>query len=198
MQMRLPWVDPDVDWDDLQQDNYPLIDFVTPTALRTEYTPDFKQFRGKKNILVFVFDDLQETHFGREFFDKDKYLGRGRTVTQSFRLVVKNHVTYCYGNDYMASKAIEGDIYAVSASRLYDLDYVMENTVKTKRNSRFVYALDQKLEGGIVPSLDCQMYTAMGVMPDSGRFHRYIVDKYDNTENKGVNIQYFDALSENP
>lgn len=147
----------------VDEDNDPTltVDFIKPLSARFSFTPDFREIKNRSNILVFIYSDLKEDLFGAEFFDnKDIYLGKGRTVATSFRMKISSTgLPVVTKGGLYGSRAIMGDIYAVSAAKLMQLDCIEQNTIFTHREKEYVYAEDQILKNNkIMPSLPCWMY----------------------------------------
>lgn len=117
---------------------------------RGKYCPDFGTLRKYEYHLLFVYDSLkvyQDLNYYLKSFENVKYLGEGRTHTNSY--IVKK-----YGDDDVIAfddfdpfsniKAkIIGDVFAVPPEVLLELDILKEHTILTNRKKRSVLLKDQ-------------------------------------------------------
>lgn len=137
-----------------------VADFVTPLKNRVQFTPDFKELKKSKLHLVFVFDEYQDNLFGSIMFEGCKYLGRGRTVGNIYRLFV-NQQGYpeVYKGGLNGTRVIAGDVYAVPTHKLMELDGKYENGTFTERDIIYIYLEDQMIEKTqMLPSVPCFMW----------------------------------------
>lgn len=138
-------------------------DFITPLKFRMNCTPDWREMKTKKLIPVFIFSDYQEKMFGSSFFDREVYIGRGRTASATYKMIVNNQgVAEVYHSQVYGNRAIAGDIYLISPKKLMELDTIEKNTVFTDRSKEYIYAEDQVYSNGLMPSMLCWMYLCPG------------------------------------
>lgn len=170
-------------------------DFITPLAARFKFSPDLHDRGMEKDILLFVADDYKEGLFGHEFFRHEKYLGSGRTVSNSFRLDYWQQKVTIVKGGYNCTRAVQGDVYAVSAEKLFEYDMIRKNTDEDKRIQVYVYLQEQSLNNGYVPSLEAWMYVKQGHMTVTQSYSMMIREKFVTiTPQKGVMTHIYDPL----
>lgn len=141
-QLEAPWVD-DLEIAIRQESNYS--DMTKQLRKRnTDLTPDFQELKLRGDNLVFVYGTLRPMGTNSYLLDGDKYLGRGRTLTDKYILrdirgrfpIVKDSTGSLRGK-------IEGDVFAVDALTMLELDRLESNGILYTRKERWIRLQDQ-------------------------------------------------------
>lgn len=137
-----PWVD-DLEQAIRQESHYS--DMSKQLAKRkNDLTPDFQELKLRGDNLVFVYGTLRPKGMNSHLLEGDKYLGRGRTLTDKYILrdirgkfpIVKDSTGSLRGK-------IEGDVFAVDALTMMELDYLEGNGTLYTRKERWIRLQDQ-------------------------------------------------------
>ena len=172
-----------------------MSDFVSPLKNRFRYSPDLFDFSDKKDIILFVFDDYMEHLKGSKLFSSDKYLGRGRTMSNNFRMDIIGDTPYVTKNNYDCTRIILGDVYAISALSLIRYDAINRNTKETKRTRYFIELLDQRQNKKFTPTLEAWMYLRQDTVTAFKSYSMMITDKFFKTgENTGLMSHFYNPL----
>lgn len=132
---------------------------------RLDFTPDFPELRKYKSIPLFVYDDFKIGHLGNQMFvERAKYLGKGRTATNRYRMKMfeKENIPVLFEDDSQGSGFAMGEVYAIEPEVLLDIDEHVVQGICMQRITRNVFLLDQETpfrsRGNFHPSLKCYMY----------------------------------------
>lgn len=132
---------------------------------RLDYSPDFGELRMYKSIPLFVYDDFKKGHRGNEYFiGRAKYLGRGRTCTNRYRMKLfqKENVPILFDDESALSGFTVGEVYAVTPEVMLDVDQELAQGMCMKRTQRNIFLLDQespvRSKKNFYPSLKCHVY----------------------------------------
>lgn len=129
---------------------------------RNKETPDFQELLLEGDNLVFAYGTLRPGGANYHLVKNSKWLGEGITLADNFILrSTGGFPTVKITKSHLAGKVC-GDVYAVDALTMCELDRLEGNNTLYKRSKKFITMMDQEypLAGGKTgrPNLECWMY----------------------------------------
>jgi gamma-glutamylcyclotransferase (GGCT)/AIG2-like uncharacterized protein YtfP len=112
---------------------------------RSFFTPDFDEAKYKKEIVVFIYNNLKRKCASHKMLlEGSLYLGRAQTLSTSF--VMKDAVDNCivFQEKNESSASIAGEAYLIQPRHLIVLDEAEQNNVYMKRSLEKILLKEQK------------------------------------------------------
>ena len=121
-------------------------------------TPDFNALKGVW-WKVFVYGTLKKNFHNHHLLKDMPYLGKARTIPGAFGMYSAGSFPVLGPTDAVKEKAaVSGELYAVDAFCIVQLDRLEGNGSMYNREKHWVSALDQQTDGRPGTYTDCLMY----------------------------------------
>lgn len=153
------------EWPGIQDVNMTKVCIIDELLMRKRFSPDFGNVRNREDILLFVYDEFQRQGSMNPVLSESKFLGQGRTAANNFQMKNGRHnVPVVLSNNSKGDSNkgfIRGEVYAVPPETLLQVDKMNSNTVRFRRQKKYIFLLDQEYQtkkGNKRPSVECFMY----------------------------------------
>lgn len=117
---------------------------ATRLEARSWRSPDFDALRFKKEIIIFVYDNLKRnTLENSKYLKGSKYLGKAMTLSSFY--CMKNGVDFpvVFEEKVTAHACIRGEAYLISPQHILALDDLQQNNVYVNRVLQKIILLEQ-------------------------------------------------------
>ncbi len=136
-------------------------DIVHNLEERGLYTPDYYALLKWNYLAVFVYDNLKRDYDHKQLLKNGLYLGRGRTVSNSYVMKGNNLPIVMEAPNGGIHGAITGECYAIRPQDIFAIDHHYKNGDRFKRAPRSITLVDQEYktsDGMKRPIIQCLMY----------------------------------------
>lgn len=134
------------------------LELATKLEERRYRTPDFHYLRFRKEIPLFVYDEMKKYGGDEDYMKNTLYLGRAMTLTTGYEMSIVREVT-AYPNRSVSypmvfqrkdgGHAVRGEIYLVTPQHILAIDKAMEHSMYTRRQFTKFYCEDQDFCEGL-------------------------------------------------
>jgi gamma-glutamylcyclotransferase (GGCT)/AIG2-like uncharacterized protein YtfP len=121
------------------------ISLLTKLETRAWQSPDFHDLRFRRDILLFVYDNLKrDTLENNKYLEGAKYLGKAMTVNTNLKMMsAGTDYPVVFDEKVMIHACIKGEAFLVSPQHILAIDELQQNNLYFNRRIEKIVLLDQ-------------------------------------------------------